>query len=367
VVKRGSARSGANVLVVDDDDGIRKMLARVLDRHGHHCIVAGGVEEARARLNEEAFDLVITDVGMPGGSGLDLLMRIASDHPDVATIMISGLDDPKVAATALDMGAYGYIQKPFEANEILINVTNALRRRELEEENRNHRQRLEQMLKDRTQELMGYVSRLEVAEKDMIQLQEAMVQRLSKVAEFRDDEGPQHIERMSRYCSLIADRTGESPERCEMLRMASAMHDVGKIAVPDVILFKPGKLEPDEYERVKHHCDVGHRILSGTGSELMNTAATIALTHHEWVDGSGYPQGLKGEDIPIEGRMACIADVFDVLTSDRVYSKAMTFAEATQVMKAGRGIQFDETLLDVFLAAMGLILGIKERYADPVT
>lgn len=356
----------ANILVVDDEPAVTKMLARLLDREGHHCIVAGSVEEARARLKEEEFDLVLTDVGMPGGSGLDLLMSVSSDHPQVATVMISGMDDANVASAAMEMGAYGYIQKPFESNEILINVASALRRREAEVENRNHRQRLEQMLKDRTEELMGYVSQLERAEKDMLQLQEAMVQRLAKAAEFRDDEGPQHIERMSRYVSLLAERSGETPERCELLRVASALHDVGKIAVPDHILFKPGKLDPEEYERVKRHCEAGHRILTGTNSELMNTAATIALTHHEWIDGSGYPAGLKGEDIPVEGRIAAIADVFDVLTSDRVYSKAISTTEAAQILKAGRGAQFDETLVDLFLGSMGRILGVKERYSDPV-
>jgi len=353
------------VLVVDDDEASRRMLAKVLDRNGYRCVTAGNITEAKQRMTEERFSLILTDMDMPGGSGLDLMMSVANDHPDVAIVLVSGLDDPKVATTALEMGAYGYIIKPFEPNEIVINVASALRRRRAEQENRTHRNRLEQMVRDRTQEMIGYISRLEQAERDMKTLQRETIQRLSLAAEFRDDDTPRHVQRVSRYCALIAERLGEEPERCELLGTAGAMHDVGKIGIPDNILMKPAPLDDDEWEIVKRHCEIGHRLLSGTNSEVLNTAATIALTHHERVDGTGYPQGLKGEDIPLEGRIAAVADVFDALTSYRVYSRAMPFNEAVAYLRDNRSTHFDPIVVDVFLGAIEVVLGIKERFADP--
>lgn len=354
------------VLVVDDDESARRLLAKVLDRNGYRCVTAGSVAEAKERMTEEQFSLILTDMDMPGGSGLDLMMGVAAEHPDVATVLVSGLDDPKVATTALDMGAYGYIIKPFEPNEIVVNVASALRRRRAELENRQHRARLEQMVRDRTQEMIVYISRLEQAEQDMKTLQRETIQRLSLAAEFRDDDTPRHVQRVSRYCALIAERLGEEPERCELLGTAGAMHDVGKIGIPDTILMKPAPLDDEEWEIVKRHCEIGHRLLSGTNSEILNTAATIALTHHERMDGTGYPQGLRGDDIPLEGRIAAVADVFDALTSYRVYSRAITFNEAVAYLRDNKDTHFDPLVVDVFLAASGLVLGIKERFADPV-
>jgi putative two-component system response regulator len=351
-----------HILVVDDDEGSRRVMARLLHRAGFVCITAGSLTEAKERMAEEEFALVLTDVNMPGGSGLDLLMGIGES--DVATVMVSGADDPRLAATALDLGAYGYMIKPFESSELLITVDSALRRRRAEIENKTARQRLEQMVQDRTQEMIGYIAQLEDAEQKMRQLQEETIQRLSLAAEFRDDDTPRHVQRMSRYSSLIAERAGLDPEHCETVRVASSMHDVGKIGIPDHILMKPGKLSPEEWAIMQRHCEIGHRLLSGTDIEVLNLAATIAWTHHERVDGTGYPRGLKGEDIPIEGRIAAIADVFDALTSNRVYSKARPFNEAVELMRQGSGTQFDDLLLDSFLSSMGLILGIKERYAD---
>ena len=356
---------GDLILVVDDDEASRRLLAKVLHRNDYRCITASGLSDAKERLREERFSLVLSDMDMPGGSGLDLMMSIASDHPDVATVLVSGIDDPKVARTAVDMGAYGYVTKPFDNNQILIAVASALRRRSAEKENRDHRARLEQMIKQRTDEMVGYIGRLERAEQEMKTLQRETIQRLSLAAEFRDDDTPRHVQRVSRYCSLIAERSGETSERCELIGIAGAMHDVGKIGIPDVILMKPGPLTDEEWDTMKRHCEIGHRLLSGTNSEVLNTAATVALTHHERIDGSGYPQGLRGEEIPIEGRITAIADVFDALTSHRVYSRAVSANTAMTMMKAGRGTHFDPMLLDVFLGEMGIVLGIKERFADP--
>jgi putative two-component system response regulator len=352
------------ILVVDDEEQIRRVLCRLLRRNGYECEAAADTDEAMDLLNQRQFGVVLTDVDMPGSSGLDLITEIARDFPDTATVMVTGMDDAQLADTALDIGAYGYIIKPFEPNEILINVSNAIRRRRLEMETRTHRIRLEQMVKERTADLWEAIARLERAERDLRTSREETIERLAIAAEFRDDETAQHIQRMSRYCGLLARTSGMDTERSETIRVASLMHDVGKIGIPDYILLKPGPLTADERSIIQQHSDIGHRILAGSSSDLLATAAAIAWTHHERVDGAGYPRGLEGEAIPIEGRIAAIADVFDALSSDRVYKKAFSLVSALEIMRQGRGTHFDANLLDAFLGVMDEVLEIKEQYAD---
>lgn len=339
-------------------------MIKLLDRNGYSCVPASVATEALQLLDEESFDLVLTNMDMPGGAGLDLLMHLAAEHADVATVVVTAKDDAKIARAALDAGAYAYVIKPFHENEMLINLASAVRRRRAEIENREHLGRLEQMVRDRTGEMWTYVAELEKAQRDMRFLQEETIQRLSLAAEFRDDETPRHIQRMSHYSALIADRIGMDPDYCEQIRIASALHDVGKIGVPDHILMKPGPLDADERAIMQRHSEIGHRILAGSAAPVLNLAAEIALTHHERVDGGGYPRGSAGEDIPLEGRIAAIADVFDALTTDKVYRPAVSMSKAIGIMKEERGKHFDATLLDAFLAERGRILGIKERFAD---
>jgi putative two-component system response regulator len=354
----------ARVLVVDDEEPIRRVLCRLLERNGYQADGAGDAEEALLLLKRDGYELVLTDMDMPGTSGLDLIMQIVAGYPDTATVMVTGMDDATLANTSLEVGAYGYIIKPFEPNEILINVYNALRRRTLEIENRNHRVRLEQMVKDRTAELWEAIARLERAEKDLRLSREETIQRLSIAAEFRDDETAQHIQRMSRYCALLARAVGQDAERCELIRVASLMHDVGKIGIPDNILLKPGKLSPEERTTMQQHSEIGYRILAGSRSDLLRTAAEIAWSHHERVDGTGYPNGLRGDDIPLEGRIAAIADVFDALTSDRIYKRAYPLGKALDIMREGSGSHFDSQLLEEFFGVMDEALVIKDQYAD---
>ena len=352
------------LLIVDDEEPIRRMLARLLARNGYDCEAAPDAQTARAALERGHFDLLLTDMDMPGISGLDLITQVCNLHPDTATVMVTGLDDTALAQAALEVGAYGYIIKPFEANEVLIGVANALRRRDLESENRNHRLRLEQMVRDRTDELWGAIARLEEAERELRLSQEETIQRLSIAAEFRDNETATHIQRMSEYCSLLARLAGEDAESCAQIRVASQMHDVGKIGIPDSILLKPHSLTTEEWLVMQKHCEIGYRILSGSRSELLMRAATIAYTHHERVDGSGYPRGLVEEQIPLEGRIGSIADVFDALTSNRVYKQAFALDEALDTMREGHGTQFDGDLLDLFLGALDEIVAIKAKHED---
>lgn len=184
---------------------------------------------------------------------------------------------------------------------------------------------------------------------------EEVVHRLARVVEFRDTDTGGHVERMSHYSRLIAEALGWSPDQCHELELAAALHDVGKVAVPDAILLKPGRLTSPEREQMQCHCQAGFDMLTGSGSDLLDLAATIALTHHERYDGLGYPAGLRGEQIPLPGRIVAVADVFDALTSERVYKQAMSTADALAIIRQGRGAQFDATIVDAFLCQLNAV------------
>ncbi|HWL64759.1 MAG TPA: HD domain-containing phosphohydrolase, partial [Actinomycetota bacterium] len=351
------------ILLVDDEATVLRNLERLLRLHGYDCKSARSAAEARATLDiDDGYSLILTDVNMPGESGIELLEQVAKAHPDIATVMVTGIDDRNLAERALAMGAYGYVIKPFEPNEILIGISNALRRRTLELENRKHRTQLEQMVDERTTDLWDAIRQLETAGKELRLSREETIQRLAVAAEFRDDETGKHIERMSRYCALLARKIGGDYEGCELIRVATVMHDVGKIGIPDSILLKPGPLSSAEFEVMKTHAEIGKMILEGSEAELLQMATAIAATHHEWWDGSGYPSGLNAEEIPLEGRIAAIGDVFDALTSNRVYRKAFTLGEAVEIMKKERGTHFEPFLLDLFFDSIQELVDIKAAH-----
>ncbi|MBJ7354533.1 MAG: HD domain-containing protein [Thermoleophilaceae bacterium] len=214
------------------------------------------------------------------------------------------------------------------------------------------------------QRLRETIENLERSENSLEHAQEETIMRLSMAVERRDQETGDHIERMGRYCALLASKLGWSEQRCELLRIAAPLHDVGKIAIPDAILLKPGALTPEERLEIEKHAEIGHEILAGSDSPLLDLAARIALSHHEHWDGNGYPNGLVAEETPIEGRMAAIADVFDALTSDRVYRPAMTVERSLAIMSEGRGTQFDPMLLDTFFDSIVEVLLIRDGHVE---
>jgi len=352
------------ILLVDDEAAMLRTVARLLERQGYECTTANSAEEAKSILVDRQFSLVLSDMNMPGRSGLELLEEIVMAESDTAILMVTGVDDREIAERALTLGAYGYIIKPFEPNELLIGVSNALRRRTLEIENRRHRDKLETMVQERTSHLWTTLSELEQAKEGIRRSHSKTIEKLAIAAEYRDLETADHIRRMSQYCELLALKSGVDVGTAALMRTAAVMHDVGKIGIPDGILLKPGALETDEFEIMKAHPEIGFRILQDDSSELLELAAKIALTHHERIDGSGYPNGLKGKAIPKEGRIAAIADVFDALTSNRIYRPAFHLGEAVEIMTEGRGTHFDAALLDVFLDSMDEVLGIRDEAHD---
>lgn len=346
VPTNGSANR-SSILVVDDDAILRELLKRVLEDGGYRCEVAADAARAATQLDEHRFDVLVCDVQLPDESGVDLVRRMVHQHPDIASIMVSGLDDAGLVEAAFEVGAYGYLTKPFRSNDLIISVSNALHRRHLERENRTYRSHLEYLVGERTEALR--------------RSQEETIRRLSRAVEYRDEETGSHVERMSRYCELLAVKVGLNSQT---IRVASSLHDVGKIAVPDSILRKPGKLTADERTEMQRHSQVGFDILTGSGSEVLDMAARIALTHHEKYDGSGYPHGLAGHEISLEGRIAAVADVFDAISSDRVYRPAFELDRAVEIMREGRGSHFDPVLLDGFLDEHDRVVKIRDQHPD---
>jgi putative two-component system response regulator len=333
------------VLVVDDDEQVRTLVEQLLESVGYRCSTVSSGAAALRMLDTTRFELLLCDLQMPGESGLEVIERVRSAHPDTAAIMVTGVDDEKLADDVLALGAYGYIVKPFSTTDLRTQVSNALRRRQLEIAQRHERERLEQTVDERTRDLRRAVEELKRSE-------EEMVRRLAAAVEARDHETSEHIARVGEYSGIVAERLGLPPERCELIRRASTLHDVGKIGVSDEILLKAGPLTPDERREMERHADIGREILGGSGLDLLELAATIAWTHHERCDGTGYPRALRGRDIPLEGRIVAVVDVYDAVTTDRPYRRALPHDEAVTLMRAGSGTQFDADVLKAFLTAL---------------
>ncbi len=353
----------ASILVVDDEQSVQRLLKRTLERGGYaNVATASSAKEARALLGEAEYQLLVTDMQMPEESGLRLLEQMQVEQPDLATIMVTGRDDADLVNTALDLGAYGYVVKPFKQSEVLINVNNALRRRALERENRQHRFHLEDKVKERTAELWEAIQTVERSEQAVRASRSETIRRLAIAADCRDEETGHHVIRMSRYCYLLAKAAGLPSEQTEMILEASQLHDIGKIGIPDSVLLKVKAFTPEDRTIMEEHAELGYQILAGSDSELLQLAATIARTHHEWFDGAGYPAGLSGNQIPIEGRIAAIADVFDALTTHRVYRRAYPVGVAVEMMKQESGTHFDPELLDLFWSILSEVLSVKEQH-----
>lgn len=360
----------ASILVVDDEQYLRSIVARRLSLDGYECECAGGGEEAIEAMERKDFCLVVSDINMPGMSGIDLLRKIRSAHPRTGVIMLTGVDDRTTAGEAIEIGAYGYILKPFEASELLINVANALRRRELEMQRDRYEEQLEEAVRQRTKEL-------QVA-------QDVTIHGLAVLAEYRDNETGGHIMRTQHYVGILAEtlaahprfRSRLDPATVGLFAKSTPLHDIGKVGIPDAILQKPGRLTPEEFETMKRHTIYGRdaiaRAESMLGAEADNSflrvAREITVSHHEKWDGSGYPFGLAGEDIPLVGRIMAVIDVYDALISRRVYKPPFTHRRAMDIITEGDGRvmpgHFDPHVLEVFVARQEDIRRIALAYVD---
>jgi putative two-component system response regulator len=349
-------RLHASVLVVDDDANVSSAMAQLLQRDGHRTSVAGDVAHARRRLADGSVDVMVCDVRLPGESGLTLAKEVAREHPDVAVVMISGWGDLGTAEAALDSGADRFLAKPFGPDELLIAVSDVLRRRQTRVRSLVDNRRLEEDVS----QLRGAVKDLNVA------LQEARRDTLLRLALAADCRLPgmgPHLRRVGRVTELVARRMGIDPSRCEALGAASMLHDVGQIGVPDRVLLKPGRLTHEERDLMRLHTVIGRDLLTGSGDGLLELAATVAHTHHERVDGNGYPTGLVGDGIPLEGRIVSVVDAFDALISERPHRPPMPVQRALEVLSAGTGTRFDPLVMTVFIDHLSEIDSIMAEEA----
>lgn len=349
-MEKMSKESPPQILIVDDEANMREIIGRVVAGEGYSYRTAADGEEASRLLANIPFELLICDITMPRKGGLELLRELQAKPTDLAVIMVTAVDDRQTAMATLEMGVYGYVIKPFLRNELVINVSNALRRRALEIRHRQHKAELERQVALRTQELQLS--------------QQETIYRLAKAAEFRDNETARHTVRVGLYSQLLARQAGAETEMIRLIRDAAPLHDVGKIGISDTILLKPGKLTSAEFAIMQQHSEFGYRILADSTSPLLIMGAVIALTHHERYDGGGYPGGLAGKQIPLPGRITAICDVFDAITSKRVYKEQAPVEEAVSYLREQRGHHFDACLVEHFLACLDDIVAVKEDYAD---
>lgn len=347
------------ILIVDDKEANRKLLNDHVLHLNHKPILAENGMVALTLIEKEPPDIILLDIMMPELSGNQVLERLKAhaEWRHIPVIMISATDDTDTIAQCIQLGATDYLVKPFNPLILAARINNSLASKALRDQEEAYRREIEHY----NQELeIRVVKRT----KELHDSRREVIVRLGKAAEYRDNETGMHVIRMSHYSQLLAQKAGMTPKACEMILQASPMHDVGKIGIPDNILLKPGKLNHDEWQIMKSHAIIGADILSESGSDMLNMAETIARTHHEKYDGSGYPKGLKGEEIPIEGRIIAISDVFDALTSSRPYKKAWTVEEATSFINSESGRHFDPKLVSLFNEFLPEILKIKEQFSD---
>lgn len=353
------ALAQATILIVDDQPGNLLLLSKLLRSEGFpHVVETSDPREVEHIYLHKRPDLILLDINMPHLDGFQVMERLREIEPEGPPILVlTAQMDMATRIRALQSGARDFVSKPFDRYEVMARIRNQLEVHLLYRKVREQNENLEQTVAQRTSELAE-------RNQELINTRLEIIRRLGRACEFRDNETGAHIERMSRYSHLLALAAGLTDEHADMILNASPMHDVGKIGIPDAILLKPGKLTTDEFEVIKKHPTIGAHILAGNDSPLLQLAETIALTHHEKWDGSGYPNGLHGESIPLEGRIVAIADVFDALTAIRPYKKAWDVNAAADFIIQNAGSHFDPALATLFHKVLPDMLRIREQFPD---
>ena len=345
------------ILVVDDEVAICQVIQDYLGLRKFDVTTATNFEEACSQLARKDFDILLSDIRMPGKSGTDLLRHVRRHHPRIATVLFTGYADIGLAVSSMQEGAYDFILKPIHLEQVHMSILNALEKRSLKDEVRRYQKGLEELVERRTRELRETLKKLEAANLDT-------VTRLSRAAEMRDDQTGNHVLRMRSYSAALARQMGFSPEEVDNLYVASSMHDIGKIGVPDQILLKPGKLDPAELVVMRRHAEIGDMILADADSPMLQIAQSVARSHHEKWDGSGYPDGLSGEKIPIYGRIVALADVWDALTTKRCYKPAFGLEASTEIVFQSSGTHFDPDVVAAFKKAQDEFEFILGEFMD---
>ena len=334
-------RRTARVLVVDDEAPVRSMIGATLERQGYDVQLAmSGTQAVEFLTQGSTFDLVLTDIVMQDGNGIALLERIHADQPHLPVVMVSAIHDISVAIDSMRRGAYDYLLKPFEREHLVATVQRALEHRQALQESHNYQQNLEQVVRARTEMLRQ-------AMEDLEHSYDVTLEALGDALDLKDSETEGHSKRVTAYTIALARAMGIPPIDIKVIARGAFLHDIGKMAIPDEILRKPGKLTSEEEEIMRDHCTRGYHILRKI--PFLSEAAAIVYTHQEYYDGNGYPSRLRGNEIPIGARIFAVADAMDAITSDRPYRKARSFDEARQEILRCSGSQFDPSVVEVFL------------------
>jgi len=330
----------ARVLAVDDESSACKLLSLILGPPAVHCTTACNGEEALLTLQRERFDAVISDLNMPGVSGMELLTQVRRCYPYMAFLVTTGVDDVDVGVQAMRCGADDYLVKPLRENAVLASLERALHKRRLELQVENYRRNLEEMVAERTVQLQAALQQIERSYEDTLQA-------LGAAIDLRDHETAGHSRRVCRYSLEIARTMGWSDKQLGSLTRGAYLHDIGKLGVRDGILLKPGPLTEEERKLMQQHVQIGFNLVKDI--PFLADAAEIILSHHERYDGGGYPRGLKGEDILLSARIFAVVDTLDAITSDRPYRRAASFEVASETIRHLSGSQFDPRVVSVFL------------------
>lgn len=333
--------SPARVLAVDDEAAACKLLTLILSPPAFHCTTAHSGEEALVTLQWARFDAVISDLDMPGISGMELLAQVRHRYPHMAFLITTGVDDVDVGVQAMHRGADDYLVKPLREGAVVASLHNALHKRQLEQQVENYRQHLEEMVAERTGQLQAALQQIERSYEDTLQA-------LGAAIDLRDNGTAGHSLRVCRYSIEIARTMGWSDKQLGTLARGAHLHDIGKLGVSDSILLKPGTLTAEEWKLMQQHVQIGFDLVKDIS--FLADAAEMVLAHHERFDGKGYPRGLQGEAILLSARIFAVADTLDAITSDRPYRRASSFGKAREMIRHLSGSQFDPRVVRVFLS-----------------
>lgn len=375
LLKQNEAIRDAKILIIDDEELVIRVVRRFLVSDGYQNFTT--VTDPRQALDEIERvkpDVVLLDIMMPNITGLDLLkVRQKVPHlQPIPYIILSATNDNEIKRQALELGATDFLGKPVDPSDLILRVQNALTVKHHYDYVSSYAAQLEDQVRQRTREIE--------------RSREQIVHCLARAAEYRDNETGDHVLRVGKYCAIISEQLGFNDEYCRQIALAAQLHDVGKIGIPDSVLLNPGKLSNEEFGMMQTHCDLGNQIMEplaegdaarvrrhasvggfimdGVDSPMLELATTIARTHHEKWDGTGYPNKLKGEDIPIEGRICCVADVFDALCSERPYKPSFPLRKCLEIMLSERGTRFDPVVIDAFFERINDIEHVRSQHVD---